>query len=407
MTVNALLLNTVSTEPIDLLETDPSIRLTVLTHPEYAHYYRHDTDVVLTDDVTDLCRVRDVVVDLMRTRPISHVIAPSERGLQGSGFLRSFLGLPGTGYETSNLFSNKLAMKRRLAEAGLPVAPFTALGSLADLPARAAELGWPVVVKPVLGAAARDTHVVTGPAAFAELMAAPHAAGLRTSRYPLILERFVDVEAELHCDGIVSGGTVRFDPVSRYVLPPLRRREHISGSYTLPGNSADVRPVRELHQAVVAAFGLRDGITHLEVLRTPDGYLIGEISCRPGGSGIGDMLRLRYGVDIWQALVDVSVGREPRCAPVDTGGVVVMAMLPASPGRVEQVTSAAELAAMPGVLDVQRLMEPGSVVSGERSSIICAGLVYLRVPDEAAVAPRLADLDRAFTLRVGTAERAA
>ncbi|GAB3885709.1 hypothetical protein GCM10029964_048810 [Kibdelosporangium lantanae] len=226
--INALLVNTVSREPIDLLERDADIRLTVLTHPEYAHFYRDTTDVVLVDDVTDLLQVRDKVVELRRTRPVDHVIAPSERGLQPSGYLRSFLGLPGTGWETSNLFSNKYAMKRRLAEAGLPVAPFTDLPSLADLPSRADHLGWPVVVKPVLGAAARDTHVLADAASFAAL----DAPGLRTTRYPLILERFVDVEAEFHCDGVVQDGEVLFEPVSRYVLPPLRRRHQVSGSYT-------------------------------------------------------------------------------------------------------------------------------------------------------------------------------
>lgn len=398
--INALLVNTVSTEPIEALETDPELRLTVLTHPEYAHLYRPETPVVLVDDVTDLRQVRDRVVELIRTRPIDHVIAPSERGLQPAGYLRSFLGLPGTGYDTANRFSNKYAMKRALAAAGLPVAPFALLGSLLDLPRHATELGWPVVVKPVIGAAARDTHVLADRAEFDELLSSPRAAGLRGCRYPLIVERFVDVDAEFRCDGVVGAGAVRFAPVSRYVLPPLVRQGRIAGSYTLPTGSPDLAPVDELHRAAVAALGLHDGITHLEVLRTSDGYLIGEISARPGGGGIGEAIRLRYGVDLWQAFVDVSVGREPGCAPTDSGDVVIACTLPARAGRVEHVTPAAELAALPGVVDVRGLVEPGGVVADEVSSAVHAGVVYLRAPGEAAVPAMIAEVERAFTLTV-------
>lgn len=404
--INALLLNTVSTEPIESLETDPAIRLTVLTHPEYADRYRAGTPVVCVDDITDLTRVRDTVVELIRGAPVDYVVAPSERGLQPAGYLRSFLGLPGPGYEVTNRFSNKYVMKHALAAAGLPVAPFALLGNISDLPARAAELGWPVVVKPVIGAAARNTHVLPDRAAFAALLASPRAAALRTSRYPLILERFVDVDAEFHCDGVVSDGMIRFASVSRYVLPPLVRRGRIAGSYTLAAGSPDLEPVLELHRAAVAALGLLDGVTHLEVLRTPGGYLIGEISARPGAGGIGDLVRLRYGVDLWQAFIDVSVGREPACAPTDSGDVVIACMLPARAGRVEHVTSAEELGALPGVVDVQGLVRPGGVLSDEISSGVYAGLVYLRVPDEAAVPGAIAALERAFTLTVRPATAA-
>ncbi|WP_329044095.1 ATP-grasp domain-containing protein [Amycolatopsis sp. NBC_01488] len=404
--IDTLLINTVSTDPIESLETDPEIRLTVLTHPEYAHHYRPDTPVLLVDDVTDLHQVRNTVVELIRTRPIDHVVAPSERGLQPAGYLRSFLGLPGTGYDTANRFSNKYAMKRALAAAGLPVAPFAPLGSLADLPRRATELGWPVVVKPVIGAAARDTHVLADPAAFTELLSSPHAAGLRDCRYPLILERFVDVEAEFHCDGVVSDGVVRFASVSRYVLPPLVRRGRIAGSYTLPADSPELAPIAELHRAAVVALGLRDGVTHLEVLRTGAGFLIGEISARPGAGGIGEMVRLRHGVDLWQALIDVSVGREPACTSTDSGDVVIACMLPARPGRVEYVTPAAALAALPGVVGVRGLVEPGAVVPDESSSGIYAGVVFLRAPTEAAVPAKIAALERAFTLNVSPAKAA-
>lgn len=402
MSVHALLVNTISTDPIDALETDPSVRLTVLTHPEYAPYYRPGTPVILIEDVTDLRAVRDAAVALLRAGPIDRVVSPSERSVQPGGYLRSFLGLPGTGYETANLCSNKLAMKRRLVACGLPVAPFAGLGALADLPARAATLGWPVVVKPAIGNASRDTHVIAGAAEFAELLASPRSAGLRGSPYPLIVERFVEVEAEFHCDGVVSGGEVRFASVSRYVVPLVRQYGRLGGTYTLPAGSPHNRPITDLHRAVVAALGLRDGITHLEVLRSGGEYLVGEIAARPGGCGVADVVRHRYGVDLWRAFVDISLGREPVCEPVDTGGVAAVCHLPTMPGRVEQVSTAAEIAALPGVTGVHGLVRPGEVIGGEVNSSAFAGTVFLRAADEPGFAAALDRLERAFTLTVST-----
>lgn len=399
MRSDVLLINTVGTGPIATLEADPGLRLSVLTHPEYARFYDPRTPLTEIPDITDLNAVRDAAVRLLRTgTAFDRVIAPSERSLQPAGYLRSFLGLPGPGYEVMNRFSNKYTMKRALRAAGLPVAPFAPLGSLTDLPDIANRLGWPLVVKPVIGAAARNTHVVADPAAYRELLDSPHAAALHACRYPLLAERFVEVTAELRCDAVVSDGSVRFASVSRYVVPPLARRGRIAGSYTLAGGSRDLDPVRELNDAVIAALGLREGVTHLEVLRTPEGDLVGEISARPGGGGIDEVIRLRYGVDLWQEFVNVSVGREPDCAVTDSGGVVIGCMLPAAPGRVEEVTPPAELATVPGVVGVDLHLAPGDVVTDEWNSSVCAGLLYLRAPDEAAVPGLLAGVERAFTL---------
>jgi hypothetical protein len=118
----------------------PAAEVLVITEPACAPMYDPtDTPLRLVDDIADLTAVRTHALALNKGRPFDYVVSPAERSLPAGGYLRSLLGLPGIGYETANLFSNKAAMKRALSAAGVPVAPFRAVGALARIFHRLAE----------------------------------------------------------------------------------------------------------------------------------------------------------------------------------------------------------------------------------------------------------------------------
>src|SRR4029450_19785 len=58
------------------------------------------------------------------------------------------LGLPGIGTETAHLMTHKVAMRRRLADAGVPQPRFAAAGSLHEGDAAVEAARFPGVVKP-------------------------------------------------------------------------------------------------------------------------------------------------------------------------------------------------------------------------------------------------------------------
>ena len=59
------------------------------------------------------------------------------------------LGLPGIGYETSCLFTDKRLMRERMAELGIPQLPNRTVYSLREAAAYYAELGGEVIIKPL------------------------------------------------------------------------------------------------------------------------------------------------------------------------------------------------------------------------------------------------------------------
>src|SRR5437764_4919416 len=57
-------------------------------------------------------------------------------------------GLPGIGVATAHLMTNKIGMRRRLADAGVPQPRFAAVRNLSETRRAAGEVGFPAVLKP-------------------------------------------------------------------------------------------------------------------------------------------------------------------------------------------------------------------------------------------------------------------
>lgn len=402
---NVLLINTSGDVAARLLQQDEQVNLSVITPPEYRYLYDAYTDVTLVGSVEDLTEVRLAALMIRRRNPFDFVVTPSEAGVQAGGYVRSYFGLAGPGYDVVNGFSNKHVMKQRLRASGVPVARFRQLAGLAEAADAARTLGWPLVVKPVIGGGSEDVFAIRDAAELAALADAHRSASLRRSPYPLLAEEFVDIATEYHCDGVVVGGEVRFVAVSEYFAPVLRSVGCLVGSSTLPDGAPEAAAVADLHGAAVKALGLRDGVTHLEVLRSADGYLVGEIACRPGGGGITQMLLHQYGVDLWEEFVATSTAGRAGCAARPAGDFLLQYLLPWPTGVVERVSTEAELREVPGVVHAEVYVRPGMRCEGVVHSAVHAGLVLLRAGTREQARERIAALGRRYEIVVAPREQ--
>jgi hypothetical protein len=379
----------------------PEIRhVSVITEPGHRQRYGPDVDVHLVDNVQDVEQVRRTTMRIFGERELHRVLAPFELSVPVAGYLRSYFGLPGLGFETANLFANKYLMKRRAEAAGLPGTAFRVAYTLADVPSKADELGWPVVIKPVIGGGGLDVVVFDGPDAFARFCASPDAEPITRLTVPLIVEQYVELEAEYNCNGIVYDGDVVFAAVLRYPLPLLGCPAEFNASYTLPPGHPDRAEILDMHARTVHVFGLRSGVTHMELFKTRDGLLAGEIACRPSGGGIPEGIQLQYGVDIWRAFRETSLGLKPEVRPTEREGLLVSYLLPIKPGRIVRLSTAAELAAVPSVLRVDMHKQVGDVMRDRVGSSAGTGVVHLRVRDEAEVSGRILELAERYLLEV-------
>lgn len=399
---HVLAVNVAATEPINILRRDPTVRLSVITERGFEHLYHGIDRLAVVDDIEDLKQVRDTALDISGTHgAVDAVIAASERALPTGGYLRSYFGVPGLPFDVANLFCNKYAMKLRLREHGIPVAASVLAPDLGKLGHAVRQIGLPAVIKPAFGNGAAFTRVLIDERELAGTMAEDLRHELADAPRPLVVEEYVDMVDEYHCDAVVTHGTVTFSAVSRYFQPVLRSFGSLFGSHTVPDGSPEAAAVRALNQRVVRALGLTEGVTHLEVFRTAaHGYLVGEIACRPGGGGVPAMLRYKFGIDIHDLWLSCSLGRRvvPEVRPAD--GVFLWCILPVRHGTVAAVSTADDFRDIPEVLDVDITVTPGDRITGVLRSTSMAGILLCRTDSVTAVPRLLAEIESRFVIDI-------
>ncbi|MGW7046852.1 ATP-grasp domain-containing protein [Streptomyces avermitilis] len=386
----------------DHIRTAPQIgHLTVITEPHHAQQYGPEVDVRVIESVENAELLRLEVLKLLRERPIDRIYAPFERGQAQVGYVRTYFGIPGTGSEVSHAFSSKYAMKQQMRRAGLPVTDFLLAPGLEQVAQAGAALGWPVVVKPMVGGGAMDVCVFHSAEQVEEFTASPDAAAIRALPCPVIVEKFAELTGEYHCDGVVQAGEVAFVASSRYLAPVLGHGA-LFGSMTLPADHPVRARMEELHTQAVNALQLTDGVTHMEFLDTADGLVVGEIACRAAGGGIPHALALHSGIDVWQASLQLELGLEPKVDRGPEHGVTAHCYLPLRPGCIVSMTGAAELQALPAVIDVTMLRQVGDIVPERLTSAAASALVFLRTQTTEQAEEAVARVYDAFHIEIET-----
>jgi biotin carboxylase len=291
------------------------------------------------------------------------------------------LGLPGIGSETAHVFTNKIAMRRRLANAGLPQPHFAALRTLAEARAAAATVGYPAVLKPADSAGQRGLFRV---ASDDELDAHLHAALAASRSGEAILERFHE-GLEVNTLLVARGGAARL------VTASDRLRPHGVGfgvalAHVYPSSlyGDALEQLEELAASTVHALGLRDGIAYPQLLVSDDGIRIVEVAARIPGGQMVEVPRRGIGVDLVEVAVLQALGEavpdellEPRYQQP-----FAIRFLTASPGvlptgRVARVGAIEPVVAAPGVVQAESYIEPGETirpvqVDGDRRGYVIA-----------------------------------
>jgi len=172
---------------------------------------------------------------------------------------------------------DRVAEKAFLGRIGVPVAPWRAVETEADLAAAVAELGLPAVLKTTrLGYDGRGQAVLRTEADLAPAFA-------RLAPKPLVLEAFVPFAAEISAIAArgADGAVAVFDPAEN------RHAHHILDLSFAPARVApEVAAAARAHVAAVAEGLELVGVVALEMFLLPDGRLLGnEIAPRPHNSG--------------------------------------------------------------------------------------------------------------------------
>lgn len=297
-------------------------------------------------------------------------------------------GLPGPGTDVAMLMRDKHLQKKRLTQAGVPVARSRVFWT-PPTPADVADLGFPLVLKPVAGVGTEATTRVEDQRALQQTVASFFPAGTRHKG--LQIEQFIAGE-EFCLDGWVHDGTIGFSSVGRFARTCLEAAE--SGATprfyrctetTHPGLAARAD---QLADEALSALGLRNGVFHLEFFRLPDGGLVfSECAARRGGVFIQEEIQLSRSTSLAAAATDLCLDAQPKATPTEPACEVgsVHPKLPS--GVVLDLPRAEELIALDGVDYVRFYTYLGATSAGPGGSLYQPAAAML------VSAPTLAELD--------------
>jgi biotin carboxylase len=269
------------------------------------------------------------------------------------------MGLPGIPFETAFAATNKTRMRAVFAEHGLPSPWFCEITSLKDCRKAAADISFPVVVKPVDNMGARGVRRVD---IKEELATAVEEAMEHSAAAAVIVEEYLQGD-ELSLDAVVYNGKITICGVAdrKICFAPY----FVEMGHTIPTaiNVQLVDQVVTLFKRGIRALGINLGAAKGDIKLTPEGPVIGEIAARlSGGYMSGWTYPYSSGVEVTGAALNIAVGLPPEGLRPLAGRTSAERAFISIPGVISSIEGVSAAERVQGIRNIFLRTAPGSKV---------------------------------------------
>jgi hypothetical protein len=233
----------------------------------------------------------------MKEHKVDAIVALDDYDVEKAAFLRENFRIPGMGQTTGRYFRDKLAMRFKAKEAGIRVPAFSSLFHNADINHFADTVDAPWVLKPRSEASAHGIIKVHDKESLWR-----HLDELGDNRIYYLIEQFKPGDV-YHADGLQLEGKTLFLTVSKYLATPMEISQGggIFRSANIPYGSDDDKKIKKVNEAIMKAFGLKNGASHTEFIKSrEDGeiYFL-ETASRVGGAHLAEMVEAATDINLW------------------------------------------------------------------------------------------------------------
>jgi biotin carboxylase len=358
-----------------------------------------DTQVVV--DFSDV----DAVLAAVADEQFDGVLTVSaDRAVPVVAAIAEARGLPGIGVETAHLMTHKVAMRRRLAEAGVPQPRFAALRKLSERRRAADEVGFPAVLKPADSGGQRGIFLVRS---LDDVEAHLHEALSASPTREAILEEYVE-GTEMNGITIAREGEAWSLTLSDRLRPP-GIGFGVGWIHVYPATvyGDQLEESERVAARTARALGLRTGIAFPQLIAAADGrVVVVECAARIPGGQMTDLVRHAVGVDLVEVQLRMALGEElpdelvtPRFRQPLAIRFLTAAPGPLAPGRVTRVGSLEKVLAFPGVVQAETYLVEGETIrpvrldGDRRGYVIAVADTNLEALDRAEAAAALVDVE--------------
>lgn len=260
-------------------------------------------------------RDKEGILAYAREKSICGVITDqTDIAVRSVAYVAENLGLPGIGYETGCLFTDKSLMRKRMAELGIKLLPNRTVSSFDEALAYYREIGGNVIIKPLDTQGSRGVQICRSE----EELEAKYAEAARwSSNHNVLIERFATgreflvegLSLDYEFRNLCIGDTLYFD------LPDA----FAAKSRIFPTEADDGlrQRVLDLNTRIITGFGLKQGLTHSEYIMDGDDIYLIETAARGGGVFISsDLIHYSCGLDTEGFLLDIATGQQKGLPPI-------------------------------------------------------------------------------------------
>ncbi|MEV5692557.1 ATP-grasp domain-containing protein [Micromonospora globbae] len=286
-------------------------------------------------------------------------------------------GLPHIAPRVARLCRDKFAMRKALDGSGVQQPRYGLAKDSEQAVAVAEDIGFPVVVKPIIGAASvyvrrvdtvdelRENFSSLQALSWVALAADPLCTRLRAEyEEAMLIEEYIEGN-EMSYEAIAVEGTVHPLTIHRKPLPmtgPYFPEYYYRTPAELP--EALETQVHQTVTAAISALGINMGATHSEVRVNEQGVFVVEVGARVGGMSVYQSVKAVTGVDMISSVSTLAMGEYPDLSVKDTGTWAGFCyFFPARAGTVARIDGMQEAQRLKGVTEIDVYCREGDVVA--------------------------------------------
>ena len=288
------------------------------------------------------------------------------------------LGIPGIPIEVARLAMDKLAMKRKFAQDGIPIPWFSPVESVAHLRQIVAKQGYPLVLKPVDSRGARGVLRLTpdvdlvwafkhsySQSPSGTVMVEEYLAGSQISTESVILDEV----------GFTPGFSDRnYEYIDRFAPYMIEN----GGQQPSSLGQAQQETVIQAAERAAISLGITTGVAKGDLVMTPQGPKVIEIAARlSGGWFCTDQIPLGTGVDLMGTAFRIALGEKvspEELLPRYHRGVAIRYFFP-QPGKIIKINNIEKVENIPWVHRLDFFLRPGEILEPVTNHTKRAGFV--------------------------------
>lgn len=315
---------------------------------------------------------------LFPDQPPVLVSAVATGSVVAAAAIRAHFNLPGISSTVAMRCHDKLVMKKAIAGAGIPCAPWIETSADTTPSELIDSLGLPVILKLPISSGGRGVWICESSDAIANHL-----------QPGLLAEKFV-TGSEMSIETFRANGRTLFRNHTQYLKP---RWANIVPA-DLDADTAS--SIDSLCESVHTALGIDTGISHTEVFLSENGPVFGEIAARPPGGYLMDLMARAYDIDPWETLLRIAAGESPVISPQRKCFAGVWLIHPGA-GTLKKAMGIENARAIPGIVEITTRFEPGQTFTPRIGSGESKG----RIVAETATSQACAEALRKATAQIG------